>query len=697
MRLAPLPVPEAGLDEADITAIPSVQLVIERASSQDESIVDLLESPETSETIAEICRRLDGIPLALELAASRLATLSPEVVLNQLESGHGILSSQRNDRPERQRTMHTAIAWSFQLLPEETQQVFLRLAPFAAGFGLDIVERIVMHLKLTAYPIDVVSELMYLNLIRRVSGGATPWYAMLVSMREFCLAELNVRNQRQEAEEFVAQHVAALANVTEARLTGPDSAEWIATLDREFATIRSSVAWAISQEQPELPMKVAKGMWRFLEREGRWRELVDWVNQSLQWREKLDAETLIGGLLGKLTAVEDAREISVGLETARDIELLLESHDYPDLRTTFMLRMGALEHDQQHLDEAEAWFHKAAQQAENHDLIREAAVALANLGLLAYQRHDWDNANDWLTRSKNHLAELGDELGVASSLNNLGALSVNTNQLEKAQEYLEESLAITRRLGLRRDLIYTLLNLASLLSRLEQLDEAEILLTEAIHHSKEIHLPALEAAGVSMLAIVELDRSNSSAAAGFISRALELVSPEESPRQYPELGIVTARLLAQNGKHIGAAAILAKAVQYAAETEYSFEPHQMDQIGALKKQIAESSSESEDKIAEAELWSTEEFVRQLKLAARRTGTYSAAMVMKIPETQTETRSEFTNREREILQLLYAGESTQSMADLLSVSPRTVTTHIGNMMTKMGVNSRAELIAKTLVN
>lgn len=83
---------------------------------------------------------------------------------------------------------------------------------------------------------------MYLNLIRRVSGGASPWYVMLVSMREFCLADLNIRNQRDLAERFVALHVAALADVTKVRLIGPDSAEWIATLDRELATIRSSVA-----------------------------------------------------------------------------------------------------------------------------------------------------------------------------------------------------------------------------------------------------------------------------------------------------------------------------------------------------------------------------------------------------------------------------------------------------------------------
>ena len=185
VRLAPLEVPGPNDDMSMIRSIPSVQLLIDRAIDQDAQLEEALNDSSTTQAIAEICRRLNGLPLAIELAASRLSSLTPEVVVDQLKRGQHILSSQRRDTPERQRTMHGAIQWSFRLLPPGTQRVFLWLGAFSSGFDLAIVDRVSQHLGVSSPSFDTISELINLSMIQRVRRGTNPWYEMLESIRDF--------------------------------------------------------------------------------------------------------------------------------------------------------------------------------------------------------------------------------------------------------------------------------------------------------------------------------------------------------------------------------------------------------------------------------------------------------------------------------------------------------------------------------
>lgn len=693
LRLDSLPLPDQDAEDEELRSTPSVRLLVDRATQQDSSFAEALEDKATTEAIAEICRRLDGIPLALELAASRLASLSPEVVLAQLEQGRHILSSQRRDRPERQRTMHAAISWSFQLLPEDSQQAFLWLGAFTAGFDLAIVEELIEVQGLATSAVDAISELMNLCLLRRASGGANPWYTMLESMREFCLTELEESGELEAARDFVAAHVVRLANHTERAFTSNESASWKAVLDRELPTVRSAVAWALAHEEPYVPVMVATGMWRYLEQEGRWLEVATWIQQAEAWRDKLPEEVLIAGLITKMTMLEDGRDIPGALATAADVKVLLEGKNLPEHEVKYLIRSGSLAQDQQLLDDANAYFHQAVEMADKHRFARDSAVARANIAIIAYYHGDYATAESNFLKVKSTLTELGDRPGVANILSNLAATANVQNDPLRALAYLDEANDIVRALGLKRDLIYSLLNQCSALLALGELDAAANAAEEAITLAQDLNYPSLQATGYVNMAEIYLIKGNHTATATMALRALDAVTPDEGTRHYVEIGIILSEALCTSSRYADAASMLAKATAYAEEHQFTFDSLHLARIDRVTS-VTEAELEDIDKDRErGTLWTNDVYIRNLGWFSRRLAAISPGILITVPETPG--LPDLTPREREILQLLTEGHSTRSLADHLSVSPRTITTHIANMMAKLEVSSRTELVAKAM--
>lgn len=693
VRLAPFNVPDAEAALADVQSNPSVQLLVDRASSQDESLIAAMELEPTARAVAEICRKLDGIPLALELAASRLASLSPEVVLLQLEHGQQILSSTRRDTPERHRTMQSAIGWSVDLLSENARRTFTWLGAFTAGFDLNIIERVSVHLNNEMDAIDTVSELMQLNLISRVSGGANPWYAMLATIREYCLGELEATDERSEAQAFVAEHIVAIADQSESILTGPDSAEWILTLDRELPTIRAAVAWALAHADANVTMRVATGIWRYFEQVGRWQEVVSWIDRAYEWRETLPDDVLIAGMITKMMMQEEGRDIPGAVATERVIEGLLEGKQLPELHVQFLLRSGSLAQDQQKLDEANQRFHEALKLAEAHNVGRNATVARGNIGIIAYLRGDHATAEDYFLQVRADLETIGDKTGLAIMLSNLAVSATFQNKPSQALQYLEESIVISEELGLRGSLTYARINQCTAYIALGDLDAAADAAHEAIDLARDLAYPMLESTGFVNLAEISLLKSDLTAAGTELLRALELVTPDEGSRTYVEVGLLVADALTQSNHWEDAAAILAKSLEFAEEVEFSFEWGTTARIERVSDQIHKQLENPHQEQDRGTAWTTDEWVNKLKQFARRLAVRSQYLLVTIPEQKT--LAALTPRENAILQLLLEGNSTKDMSQHLSVSPRTVTTHIGNIMGKLEVSSRAELVAKVL--
>lgn len=698
VRLFPLAVPVPEADAEELRAAPSVKLLINRATEQDVTFAETVDDNSTTQAIAEICRKLDGIPLAIELAASRVATLSPEVVLAQLEQGQQILSSQRRDLPERQRTMHSAISWTYELLPPELQRVFLYLGAFTSGFNLSIAENVVEELGLETPAVDIISELFNFNLMRRSTAGADPWYVMLESIRAFCLAQLDAQGEREMAQAIVARHIVRLAEHTRAELTGPNRATWTVLLDRQRSTIRSVVSWALDHADPKVAMLVASGMSLSMEQDGRTQEALDWIDQALVWRDTLPEEVLIGGLIAKLTLLEDTRRLTEAKATADEIRPLLEGKDLPLYKIQFLMRSGNIAQDQQDFATAEGYYRQALALAEEGGFERECAIANSSMGFIAFFRGDYRAAADAFIPAKRILERLQDSHSLAMVLSNLAAAAINLGQAEEALEYLDQSILINRQTQSKKDLLYPLLNKAGTLIVLKEYEEAEIVGTEAVQLAREINHHMLEAIACITLADVSLVKKLPANAGEWLLQALAVTTPDEGTRAYAEIGWLVAHALAQQERYAEAAAMLAKSLAYAAENDVVVEETARERVEEVEQMVNAHLPNADRERQAGEAWTTRQYLRNLQWFAQRAAsrnTPAASPFMMVTVSEPDVDPGFTPREREIVQLLTQGYSTRSMADHLSVSPRTITTHIANIMAKMEVSSRAELVAKVM--
>jgi len=261
----PLAVPDGGTEVTieDLRAADSVVLFLQRARLVQPDF-DL--TAENAQAVAEICSRLDGLPLAIELAAARVRLFEPADILARLDRRLSFLAGGR-DVPERQRTLRGAIDWSYDLLDEGEQVVFRRLSTFAGGCTLDAVEAICRPEELGTETVDVVSTLRDKSLLRRDNVPlAGPRFTMLETIREYGLELLDASSEAADVRRRHAQFFVELAEASAEPLHGPGQKQWLDALDREMANVRAAIRWAIEAQEvePGLRLVVAlKTFWVF--------------------------------------------------------------------------------------------------------------------------------------------------------------------------------------------------------------------------------------------------------------------------------------------------------------------------------------------------------------------------------------------------------------------------------------------------
>lgn len=693
VRLEPLTVPAGKSNTKELRHTASVQMLVERTASLDTSILEAMKSDSTALAVGDICRRLDGLPLALELAASRLASLTPEVVLQQLEQGQSILSGNRRDVPERHRTMQAAILWSVELLPAETQRTFLWLGAFTGGFDLEIVAQLGDQLETDDDLIDTISELVTLNLVRRVRGGSQPWYAMLEPIRAFCLAELERLGELAAAQDVVGKHVLNLAVESESRLIGAESAAWTERLTLNFPTIRSAVERSISLQEPRLPMLVGFGLRRYMEQTGRWKEGVGWITAAQAWSDKLTPGDYAHGLLAKMEMRAAGREFEAAIQTRGTLEALLDEHDLPDVRATMLVVVAAIETRQHHLDIAEGLFLEAIDLNQHLGLQHNLARAFTNLGYNYRLRGEYELAKTHLLQGSAAMESIGNHAGNATALRMLATNANLQDDLESALQYTDRAVEISRNYNLPLELMHSLSTQVSILGSIGRYDDALRIARETVQLCHQNDHPLLGADVLHKMGAIAREQGDNPALGGYFLAAMNQASVSKTPMLFAEIGNYLASALAKSGHYAEAAIILGGFDTYVSEIEYHLRTYAAD-LQRETTQILEQNLESVDQHIDAgRVLSTEEWVARMKQTTRLLTGRSGVLLVKIPEPGP--LAGLTRREKEIVQLLTDGQSTASMAEVLSVSPRTVTTHIGNIMGKLEVSSRAELVAKIL--
>jgi predicted ATPase/class 3 adenylate cyclase len=276
----------------------AVMLFVERARSFGRELY-------ANGTVAAICRRLDGLPLAVELAAARTKLLDPATLLRRLERALPLLTGGPRDAPERQRTLRAAIEWSHGLLDEQARAVFRRLAVFAGGCSLEAAE------ELCEADLDTLAALVDLSLLKPVGADR---FVMLETIREYALERLEASGEAEQLRERHADAFTELAEEARGELGGPQRADWEARLETELPNIRAALAWA-SEHRPELLHRLARSLRVFWNTHGYLREGRSWLERALATGvEGLERAEILGGLGWICNAMGDKQAAAAAAE-----------------------------------------------------------------------------------------------------------------------------------------------------------------------------------------------------------------------------------------------------------------------------------------------------------------------------------------------------------------------------------------------
>jgi predicted ATPase/DNA-binding XRE family transcriptional regulator len=461
--VAPLTLPDVDVvaDVAAVERAPAVELFMARARAVRP---DFALTEGTAPAVAAICRRLDGLPLAIELAATRVSLLPPRALLARLERRLPILTGGGPDRPARMRTMQDAIAWSYDLLDEPEQLLFRRLAVFTGGCTLAAAEAVCGA---TAYRavdlLDGLSTLVDHNLLRQEEVCGEPRLTMLEIIREYGLEQLAASGEAVAVRQRLARYYLDLASTVRLRRAGAEMSAWLDRLECEHDNLRAALAWFRDHGPVEDGLHLASSLWWFWSVRGHLTEGRTWLRGLLDHPNAtgpttVRAQALYGaGVLARIQADFEAAQVLLdeSLAIARAIgddscaaDILAELGDIADGRGTYDLARSLLE-------QALVIRRRVGDRL-------EITNTLSRLTRVALRQRDHPGAS----RSLTELETLGHELGaqdyVAAAAFYAGELACLVEDRETARARYAASLALFHELGYQRWIARALEGLATL-------------------------------------------------------------------------------------------------------------------------------------------------------------------------------------------------------------------------------------------
>jgi tetratricopeptide (TPR) repeat protein len=415
--------------------------------------------------IVEICRRLDGLPLAIELAASRLRLLSAPAMLERLDRALPLLSGGPRDLPDRQRTLRNTIDWSYRLLPPAVASLFQRLCVFAGGFTLDAAESICDPGGAVEMGVlEAIEALLDASLLRRgeVMGGPDR-FEMLKTIREYGLDQLQSGGEAEEVQRRHARYFLDLAEAAEPGLRSPDLERHLGMLHVEHDNLRAALAWALQADQGDVALRLVSALWRFWHLQGDFASGRRWAEQALALpsaaaRSWTRAKALLAA--GNL-AYWQIDKPAVWARLGDALAIFKELGDEAGIaQGTYGAAFGlglAGRHDEaiDMLLASKALFEK-------HGDRRAVADSLFGLALMYLLRGDVETARDTGEEALAIHREVGDVFGIVSSLCAVGPAATRLGDLDTGRACFMESLAIDEAFGERTGLAFSLDNLADL-------------------------------------------------------------------------------------------------------------------------------------------------------------------------------------------------------------------------------------------
>jgi predicted ATPase/DNA-binding CsgD family transcriptional regulator len=664
---------------------------------------------ENAAAVAEICYRLDGLPLAIELAAARIKVLSPQALLARLGDQLHLLTAGRSDAPARQQTLRATIAWSYDLLTPKEQALFRRLGVFVAGFSLEDAESLIATIGESAAPdmagmassslpdpnsvLEGVASLVDKSLLHRgdaASGDSR--FSMLETIRAFSLDQLNVCGESEATRRAHAIAMMRLAEQANDQLLGPDQAIWLTRLEPEVENVRSALEWLLNHGAPDLALRLAAGFWRLWLMRARFSEGRMWLDRVLAHRDgaplSAQLEALAGaGMLAESQGDYDRARAFHG----EGLDLATRLGD-EEARGRALNNLANIAHDQGDFDLARGLHEQALAAFRTTNEPRNVGMSLANLGVLALYQGNLDEAATRFAEAERLIRAAGDTYAQAILLNNMGVVAARCNEPERAIALQEASLALRRQIGDPVGVASSLTNIADIQLNRGEYDEARARLDEALEQVGETgDLRTIAAIRVSLAELARRQGDSATAMALLCDSLTAFQSVGD------KLAISECLIHLALGAEPVADARMSARILGAADASLAAigapiplaEDERRRREAPFRSVLGEAVFEREIRVGQ-DLTLDEAATLARGLAPGRTP--SEPEITAEPAVSQRRSHGLTSRELEILRLLAAGLSNADIAERLFISPRTVSTHVTNVLGKLGVENRAAAVS-----
>jgi non-specific serine/threonine protein kinase len=486
-RIPSLSVPDPGgapLNRQAVSRYESVRLFLERAAAAQPNFAL---TDQNAWTVAQICGRLDGIPLAIELAAARVKVLPVPQILGRLEDRFRLLTSGSSAVLERQQTLRAAVDWSYDLLAEKEQQLFQRISVFAGGLSLEGAESVCSGNGITEEEIlDLLAHLVDKSLLIPEEGcEGTARYRLLETLRAYGRERLE---RAGHWDEYVSRHAAfyrAAADRAEPGLLGPEQASWLNRLEEEHDNFRVAIESAHERSDVATELSIGACLWRFWWTRGFWQEGNRRLTKAIDASagvSPIRAKALHGGAvlarsLGDYAAAHDRIEACISM--ARD------EGDREGLALS-LKELGNLAYVRGDHATAKSAYEESLLHCRAIDDRHGIAAVLHNLGSVALGQEDYGRARQLYEESLTLERELGDRTGEAITLNGLGTSARAQGDDAAALSYHEEGLSLQRELGERSGIAYSLGELGLLAANAREFQRGRAFLSESLGILREM-------------------------------------------------------------------------------------------------------------------------------------------------------------------------------------------------------------------
>src|SRR6266699_2698139 len=685
-------------DSETLPQYTAVDLFLQRAQA---ARPDFQLTRTNARTIAELCVRLDGLPLAIELAAARIKLLSPQALLAKLDRRLQVLTGGACDLPERQQTLRSTIQWSYDLLNAEEQRLFRRLSVFAGGCTLEAIEAVCIALDHgAAQVLDGVASLIDKSLVQqREQADGEQRLMMLETIREYGLEALASSGERERTRRAHAHYYLRLVEEVAPKLREPEQAAWLERWEQEHDNLRAAMRCFLergedgqgTEDGEEMALRFGVALRGFWVIHGHWSEGRTFLERALAASE------------GPMIAVR-----AKALEVAASLAIYQGDHE-----------------------RGEALCRESLAQCRARGDTSGTGIALYLLGTLAWKRGDFAVARSLMEESLALSREGSDKDFIAHLLCDLAGMVTQQGEYAKAQALLEESLAIHSELGNTGGSAYALRALALTLF-VAQGDFAMVhsLLEESLVLSRESGAKPGIARCLSHAALVALQQGDSTTAHALAEEGLALHRETGDLWGIAWVLSVVAKIEACQGEHAAARALYEESLAIARKISSKLNIvvclEGMASVLATQGEPARAArlwgaAEALRETMGAPIWPIERAAYERSVAAARAllgemafaaawaegrtmpleqvlaARGPAAMLAPIPagrpsapqaKSSVTSPAGLTRREHQVLRLLTMGQTNTQIAEQLVISLPTVNTHVGSIYTKLGVTSRA---------